>query len=60
MPPGVVPGASPYVGQAVALRYLRTARVRKTAMISTDQMSEAQTGCCMGHADESTTPGFPT
>lgn len=28
-------------------------------MITTDQISEAQTGWTMGHASEGETPGFP-
>lgn len=36
--------------QRAVLRYLWTARVRKTAMMTTDQSSDAHTGCCIGQA----------
>lgn len=35
---------------AVAERYLRTARLRKTTMISSDQRMDAAIGCCIGQA----------
>ena len=51
-----MPGGSDFT---VAERYLRTASVRKTPMITTDQISDAHTGCCIGHALECTAPGLP-
>ena len=44
-------------GQAVADLYLRTARVRKTAMITIDQSTDASTGCCIGQASGTGYPG---